>query len=608
MPGRSLKVVNFALALVVLFSLTACGSENAATVSNIVDANPAGLPGGTAGEAYGSPAEAASTAGLPVNGFVSGVPPAMSEGAYNGVVGDTRFMPTPGAVATGPSEASGMHFNMGSMASSQYQSPLTAGQVDDNEKFDEYLDYLHRSKWIDAMRMAVEQRMFVRVTDGAQKPIVGARVQLFDGNTQVFDGRTMSDGRALFFPREAGVPQVQNLRAVVTRGQHQAEAILPASKLEHTVAMKSVNNTGPVGLDIVFLMDATGSMADELAQLTATVGSIASRIEGLPGSSKPRLGLVAYRDEGDEYVTRSWDFTQDVQQFSANLARVIAADGGDYPEAVNAGLREAIHLPGWADANDGRRLRLIILVGDAPPHLDYPNDHKYPQLLQEAVAAGIKVFPIGASGLDDQGEYIFRQFAQVTQGKFIFLTYANGVSGQPGPATTHHVSDFTVRNLDSLIVSLVAKEVANQTGPAQGYIAPNYVSSVVPSIGLLARVADLAQSTFDYLLNLGVGFWLAVVLAGCIWVQQRSQRARVAAMPLALTAGQLEEPQGEEQDRLAAGTGHRDWDLEADEPQRKVLGSTLQVAAPYQDSTYEDSTMGQPTTPLRAIPIKRRNN
>ena len=71
---------------------------------------------------------------------------------------------------------------------------------------------------------------------------------------------------------------------------------------------------------------------------------------------------------------------------------------------------------------------------------------------------------MGASNLEADGEYIFRQFAQVTQGQFVFLTYANGVSGAPGSLTDKHVSDFTVQNLDSLIVGLVAGEIANQTG------------------------------------------------------------------------------------------------------------------------------------------------
>ncbi len=229
-------------------------------------------------------------------------------------------------------------------------------------------------------------------------------------------------------------------------------------------------------------------------------------------------------------------------QFSANLSNVQAGGGGDTPESVSAGLHDAIHLPGWADASGGRHLRMIVLVGDAPPHLDYPNDYEYTQLLREAVAAGIKIFPIGASGLDDQGEYIFRQFAEVTQGQFVFLTYANGVSGAPGPATDHHVSDFTVNNLDSLVVNLVAGEVAAQTGQqsqgANGGAVPMSVVDAAPVEGsgdgsVLASLEAAMQSVIRLVQSQDGMFWLVVLLvvAAVIGAARPSRRIRLA-MPV----------------------------------------------------------------------------
>ena len=74
---------------------------------------------------------------------------------------------------------------------------------------------------------------------------------------------------------------------------------------------------------------------------------------------------------------------------------------------MNAGLHEAIHLPGWADKSSGRHLRMIVLVGDAPPHLDYQDDYRYPNCCRRRSAAGIKIFPVGASGLEsDAGIYL----------------------------------------------------------------------------------------------------------------------------------------------------------------------------------------------------------
>ena len=181
---------------------------------------------------------------------------------------------------------------------------------------------------------------------------------------------------------------------------------------------------------------------------------------------------MAYRDRGDEYVTRSWEFTPDIQQFSDNLDNVYAAGGGDTPESVNAGLHDAIHLPGWADNGSGRHLRMIVLVGDAPPHLDYQDDYRYPDLLQEAAGPASRYSRWGRATSESDGEYIFRQFAEVTQGQFVFLTYANGVSGAPGLSTDKHVSRLHVQNLDSLVVNLVAGEVGNQTGKMRAQVEP----------------------------------------------------------------------------------------------------------------------------------------
>ena len=84
--------------------------------------------------------------------------------------------------------------------------------------------------------------------------------------------------------------------------------------------------------------------------------------------------------------------------------------------------------------------------------------------MEIAARRGIKIFPIASSGLDDQGEYIFRQIAQYTQGRFIFLTYAGPTSGgPPGEETTHHVEDYSVNNLDDLLVKLVEEELAYQS-------------------------------------------------------------------------------------------------------------------------------------------------
>ena len=108
----------------------------------------------------------------------------------------------------------------------------------------------------------------------------------------------------------------------------------------------------------------------------------------------------------------------------------------------------------------------MFLVADAAPHLDYADDADYAVEMDVAAQRGVKIHPIASSGLDDQGEYVMRQLAQYTTGRFNFLTYgADGVS--PGDSTPHHVDDYSVLSLDELVVQLVSDELAALAGPAE---------------------------------------------------------------------------------------------------------------------------------------------
>ena len=142
---------------------------------------------------------------------------------------------------------------------------------------------------------------------------------------------------------------------------------------------------------------------------------------------------------------------------SSERLRSVAADGGgDTPEDVDAGLHDAVGKVAWRGDD---AVKLILLVGDAAPHLDYTDAASdYVVDAVEAARRGIKVHALAASGLDDQGEYVFRQIAQATEGRFVFLTY--GADGGPGDSTTHHVAGYTPEALDDLVVSLVSDELA----------------------------------------------------------------------------------------------------------------------------------------------------
>jgi hypothetical protein len=220
---------------------------------------------------------------------------------------------------------------------------------------------------------------------------------------------------------------------------------------------------------LLFLLDSTGSMGDEIAQLQNNILAISAQVAALPSSVDTRYGLVTYRDRGDEYVTRLYDFVPDVAVFQANLNAVRADAGGDTPESLNEALYQAIQSMSWRGDDT---VKLVFLVADAPPHLDYPQDHDYAQEMIAAAERGIKIHPIASSGLTPDGEFIFRQIAQVTMGHFIFLTYQQGTAGAPGEARSdlqvgepanpsqQQSGDYTVERLDELVLRLITDELA----------------------------------------------------------------------------------------------------------------------------------------------------
>src|SRR5690606_30811786 len=119
--------------------------------------------------------------------------------------------------------------------------------------------------------------------------------------------------------------------------------------------------------------------------------------------------------------------------FQRNLLNVVASGGGDYPESMNEGLDMALNAVNW---REGDTVRLMFLVADAPPQVRYENDADYSLLMQDALARGIKIHQIASGGLQPEGEFVMRQIGQFTMGRFLFLTYEDGVSGTAGDERT----------------------------------------------------------------------------------------------------------------------------------------------------------------------------
>jgi len=186
----------------------------------------------------------------------------------------------------------------------------------------------------------------------------------------------------------------------------------------------------PPRIDVAFLIDATGSMGDEIDAVKEKIQDMISDIALGDPAPDVRFGIVAYRDRGDEYVTVTYELTDDIDRIIDNLSRIEANGGGDYPESLVEALHVTIHDLNW-DWGEGVS-RLVFLIADAPPHLDYAGDYDYVEEYQMAAEMGMAIHAIGASGLDQEGEKIFTEIAEGTGGGFQWLAYESRYVDQDG--------------------------------------------------------------------------------------------------------------------------------------------------------------------------------
>ncbi|MEZ5231646.1 MAG: vWA domain-containing protein [Acidimicrobiales bacterium] len=215
-----------------------------------------------------------------------------------------------------------------------------------------------------------------------------------------------------------------------------------------------------LAVDVLFLLDATGSMGDEIGQLTANIATIAENVAVMAPDAELRFGMTLYRDDVDTFTTATYRFTSDLDAFGRALAEVTAAGGGDQPEALDEGLAEAMAEPGWGPPEE--TLQLIFVVGDAAPQVGRQVPVPHTDSLTDALERGIKVFPIASSGTDDVAELVFRQLAG--HRRPVRLPGLRGGGRRAGAGTDIATTDYEELSLDQLVTRLIAEELSDWTG------------------------------------------------------------------------------------------------------------------------------------------------
>ncbi len=183
-------------------------------------------------------------------------------------------------------------------------------------------------------------------------------------------------------------------------------------------------------VEVVFVLDSTGSMGGLIEGAKQKIWSIANGIVAQKPSPLVRIGLVSYRDKGDEYVTKKFDLTDDIDAVFKNLQSFQAAGGGDGPESVNQALKEAVNDFSWS--KEPETAKIIFLVGDYPPHMDYRDDVKYPATCQTAAKGNVIINTVQCGSYGPTTP-VWQEIARLAEGSYIQLAQSGGMTAVATP-------------------------------------------------------------------------------------------------------------------------------------------------------------------------------
>ncbi|MFP6872672.1 MAG: vWA domain-containing protein [Verrucomicrobiales bacterium] len=254
-------------------------------------------------------------------------------------------------------------------------------------------------------------------------------------------------------------------------------------------------------VEVCFVLDTTGSMSGLIAGAKAKIWSIANDLTNADPSPRLKIGLVGYRDRGDNYVTRKFPLTDDLDAVYENLMKFQAQGGGDSPESVNQGLSEAVNDIKWSEKKDA--LKIIFLVGDCPPHMDYQDDVKYPETCKLAVKNDIIINSIQC-GNNTETRTIWKQIAHLSEGSFAAIEQGGGMAAIATPVDSR-IAELT-REINGTVIafgndkeqalaqskiSLASSASPAATAARQAYFSKNLGGKAISGReDLISEVAD----------------------------------------------------------------------------------------------------------------------
>lgn len=331
---------------------------------------------------------------------------------------------------------------------------LTAGEWNDLKNWDFWQGLMNNQDWSAKQShwaFYTSGRISVTLKSKSQQPLINYTVTALRKGEPLWKAQSNFEGKAELWPSlfnngKEGLTIVVN--AADGKELYRRDFASHVRKLDITLNRRaeSIKN-----LDVMFMVDATGSMGDEIEYLKSELDDIIGRLNNSI-QIKTRTGLVFYRDKGDEYVVRDFGFDSNLMNVKNNLSKQYASGGGDFEEAVEEAMENAIYQQQWTTSGPAAKLMFMIL--DAPPHHDQSRVKSIQRSVKEAAAKGITLIPVVASGIDKNTEFLIRFMAMSTNGTYVFLTDDSGIGNSHLKPTT---GSFQVEQLNALLNRLIKK-------------------------------------------------------------------------------------------------------------------------------------------------------
>ena len=376
-------------------------------------------------------------------GFTPGVKPT-PEGS-EAYMGD---MSAPAATSAGSADASKEDGDTSTGKTSRYVLPagqLTCSALDDNKYYDYWKEITDRGQ--DGDGPLYDYKKIAGTNFNSYH-----RVKLTVNNandvyvTLKEDNKTFhvdNFHNAYLFAKEDKESYAVDISYIDKNGQRQ---LVTKDVKDNDVIDLENEYTTATNLEIMFVIDATGSMGDEMRYIKTEINDVISKVKSDNPTSKVSLAMMVYRDVKDEYVTRYSDFTEDIASQQAFLAKQQASGGGDFEEAVETALDEAVNKQ-WSS----KGTKLIFHVADAPAH---DSDlAKWSKAVDTAAEKGIQIMTVSGSGIDKKTEFYFRSQSLITGGQYVYLTDDSGIGYSHEKPTVKE--KLTVELLNECLIRLI---------------------------------------------------------------------------------------------------------------------------------------------------------